>query len=378
MKSMGLYTPTVVLGHEEDDDPLKFWADRSTGEPTYGVVAKLWVDGDDLMADLGDMTKEIADAIRAKHYRKCSVEFYNDYQHEGKSFGLAIRRLALLGAEIPQVKALGDLQDGTLANDGLLGIKIFSTGTHPTKNGPRDYTVEDLNQIVQNFNNLCAAADETVSVEDLNRAAKFSEVKPQQIIHTFSERAQPRIWQSKDLRWHWKKPLPIKKFSECGCDDCQDGKPCPCDSTHKASEKLDKARSILLKFCREGPNAGKPGPCPGAKAAKAKAEKAKPQKAAPETKPEVKPSIWSKIGSGVVDRIKAVFSSDSALREGLVAKPEKQDFKAELQRDEAAHKQWLKTPEGKAFKAKSAAKWEKAKETLRRTKAKTKAAKKSA
>jgi hypothetical protein len=370
MKSMGLYTPTVVLGHEEDDDPLKFWADRSTGEPTYGVVAKLWVDGDDLMADLGDMTKEIADAIRAKHYRKCSVELYDDYEHEGKSFGLALRRLALLGAEIPQVKALGDLQDGTLANDGLLGIKIFSTGTHPTKNGPRDYTTADLNQIVQNFNNLCAAADETTDVDKIKQAAKFSEVKPQQIIHTFSERAQPRIWQSKDLRWHWKKTLPVKKFSECGCDDCQEGKSCPCDSTQSAKQKFADARSILLKFCREGPNAGKPGPCPGAKG-KAKAAKAKPEQPAQETKPESKPSIWSKIGSGVVDRIKAAFTSDSTLRESLTPKPEKQDLNAQAKKDETEHKQWLKTPEGKAFKAKAKAKQEKVQGVLKRVKQKT-------
>lgn len=101
--------PTIVLGHEEDGDENKFWADLSTGVPSVGVVTKLWREGPKLLAQFSDVIPEVQDAIRKKMYRKVSSEIYDNFEDQGQGYGLAIRRVALLGGEIPQVKQLSDI-----------------------------------------------------------------------------------------------------------------------------------------------------------------------------------------------------------------------------------------------------------------------------
>lgn len=104
-----LLEPTVVLGHEEDGDENKFWANLSTGIPSVGRVTKLWKQGDKLLARLEDIHPDIQKALAAKMYRKVSAEIYDDFQDQGKSYGMALRRIAFLGGEIPQVKDLADI-----------------------------------------------------------------------------------------------------------------------------------------------------------------------------------------------------------------------------------------------------------------------------
>ena len=101
--------PTIVLGHEEDGDENKFWADLSTGVPSVGIVTKLWREGPKLLAQFSDVIPEVQDAIRKKMYRKVSSEIYDNFEDQGQGYGLALRRVALLGGEIPQVKQLSDI-----------------------------------------------------------------------------------------------------------------------------------------------------------------------------------------------------------------------------------------------------------------------------
>lgn len=52
----------------------------------------------------------MADEIRSGRYRKVSAEIYDNYRDDfGHAHGLALRRVGLLGAEVPQVKRIGDL-----------------------------------------------------------------------------------------------------------------------------------------------------------------------------------------------------------------------------------------------------------------------------
>ena len=110
-----LFTPTAVAGHEEgaDQEILK-----NTGVPAAGAVADLArkIDRDQhgrpvvkLLARFKDVVPEMVEVINQKRYRTVSAEFYEDFDDQGKNYGFALRRVAFLGGEIPEVKSLKDL-----------------------------------------------------------------------------------------------------------------------------------------------------------------------------------------------------------------------------------------------------------------------------
>jgi hypothetical protein len=112
-----LLDPPLVLGHEEEQDKLAEYLER-TDLPAAGWVERVWVERypanggveATLKGDLIGVPTAVADDIRAGRYRKVSAEIYDDFEDDyGRRHGLALRRVGLLGAEVPQVKRIGDL-----------------------------------------------------------------------------------------------------------------------------------------------------------------------------------------------------------------------------------------------------------------------------
>jgi len=108
----------VVVGHEEPDDqdfllrtdiPAAAWV-VDVGRGGTRPDKTKWTDPSILYADFTDVFPTIADAIRMRSYRKVSSEIYDNFiDDSGNEYGLALRRVALLGGEIPQVKSLADI-----------------------------------------------------------------------------------------------------------------------------------------------------------------------------------------------------------------------------------------------------------------------------
>lgn len=92
--------PVAILGHDEDQELLK-----KSGLPAAGWMESVKKVGTKLLATFKDVPKVIADLVARKAYKRISSEIYNDYS--GK--GLALRRVAILGGEIPEVKTLNDI-----------------------------------------------------------------------------------------------------------------------------------------------------------------------------------------------------------------------------------------------------------------------------
>lgn len=131
-KFSAILHPPAVCGHEEEDED-----GNPTPAPEPGrtdIPADGWVDPaslktkwkytpirDDggrmkvmkqrvLVGDLTDVPPETADLIRQRRLRKLSAEVYDDFTDDsGQSHGKALRRVAFLGGEPPQVKGLADL-----------------------------------------------------------------------------------------------------------------------------------------------------------------------------------------------------------------------------------------------------------------------------
>lgn len=115
-RGLNLLTPPVVLGHEEDQRFLDKWEGAPTDLPAAGVVGRLYRGGplNKLLADFVDVPVPVGSLINAKAYRKCSIEHFDRDRPfdagNGQVFPeLILRRIALLGGEVPQVKALADL-----------------------------------------------------------------------------------------------------------------------------------------------------------------------------------------------------------------------------------------------------------------------------
>lgn len=120
-KGLNLLTPPIVLGHEENQAALEKFLDR-TDLPAAGVVSRLYKETIEengkpvvhLFADVADMPQPVAGLVASKAYRKVSIEHYDADRPfdagDGKQYpNLILRRVALLGGEIPQVKQLADL-----------------------------------------------------------------------------------------------------------------------------------------------------------------------------------------------------------------------------------------------------------------------------
>ncbi len=90
----------LVIGHEEDQQILK-----RSDLPAAGWIDKVWVDGDRLMGQANRVPDLVRSWIDSGAYRTWSAEIYRDY----KGSGPALRRVALLGADIPHKKDLGEI-----------------------------------------------------------------------------------------------------------------------------------------------------------------------------------------------------------------------------------------------------------------------------
>src|SRR5687767_5907384 len=109
----------LVPGHEEDESLL-----RRTDLPSFGEVSRLWRSGEKLLCDVDGVPDEFADLVEAGRYDRVSAEFYNPFTYNGESFGPALRRVGVLGAEVPVVKTLADIP---LARGGKIkGLEIFA------------------------------------------------------------------------------------------------------------------------------------------------------------------------------------------------------------------------------------------------------------
>lgn len=98
----------LKLGHNTEQ-PL------TDGQPALGWVDRVWRDGAKLMADFRDVPKIVYDAIKNGLYKFVSVELLRDVKADTRVVPLMLDAVALLGADLPAVGSLSDLQALTMA-----------------------------------------------------------------------------------------------------------------------------------------------------------------------------------------------------------------------------------------------------------------------
>lgn len=96
----------LVIGHEETQEFLE-----RSDLPAAGWAARVWRDGDKLKADFEDVPPKVARLLKGKAYRTVSSEVYDEPPEGVPGDGKMLRRVALLGGDIPQVKSLDDIPE---------------------------------------------------------------------------------------------------------------------------------------------------------------------------------------------------------------------------------------------------------------------------
>lgn len=101
------HEPPLVIGHDGKQSEV------ISGTPSVGRVASLKRIGKKLIADFVNVPNEVIEAIKNKAYTKRSASIYFDY----KGLGHALRHVALLGGELPELKTLKDVASLSYADD---------------------------------------------------------------------------------------------------------------------------------------------------------------------------------------------------------------------------------------------------------------------
>jgi hypothetical protein len=98
--------PPIKLGHDENQKLL-----QSDGLPAGGYVSNVYRVGDEIFCDVIDVPKQVHELIDKRAYKHVSAEIYQDFPHPvtKENIGRVLRAVALLGADTPEVKGLGDI-----------------------------------------------------------------------------------------------------------------------------------------------------------------------------------------------------------------------------------------------------------------------------
>ena len=188
----------LVIGHEEDQELLE-----RTDIPAAGWVDSVKRDGNKLVASVKGVPKVAKEALARKAFRTVSSEIYRDFPDgDGKKSGAVLRRVALLGGEIPKVKTLEDIGKLYKGEEGydIPRLEIFQAGTY---NGDT-WTEKDLDDMVTNFKSLTVEPDKHSEL-----ASKFSEGSPEFSRFSFPFKETSAMPHDKEL---------LEALSEAGFD----------------------------------------------------------------------------------------------------------------------------------------------------------------
>ena len=102
------FTPPVKIGHMSDEATNSLL--KHEGLPAFGWIKNLRVQGEKLLGDLVQVPRRIADLIKAGAYKRLSAEIFWNYTQGTKTWPRVLKAVSLLGAEIPAVTNLKELE----------------------------------------------------------------------------------------------------------------------------------------------------------------------------------------------------------------------------------------------------------------------------
>jgi len=176
LKEDKILHPPLVIGHSDDQKIL-----RESGLPSAGWLTKLSRKGRKLYASFKAVPEIVKEVINKGAYRFPSIEIYRDFEFNGTNFGKVLRRIALLGADIPRIKTLNDISNLYTASEipGSIWVSSivapYAEGrelTQTFKEGDIDMTKEELQKLVEDLQTKVteAVAAQTEKFDEARKA----------------------------------------------------------------------------------------------------------------------------------------------------------------------------------------------------------------
>lgn len=175
----------LKMGHN-NDQPF------TDGQPALGWVDDVWVSNDNkLMARFVDVPDLVFNAMKSKLYRHVSVELDMGVEHKGNYYPWVLSGVALLGADIPAVNTLADLQ--AYMGRGLSykeRVAFTATSVDPEK---RRETMSDDNEELQTLKaKLKAMEKEQEKLISQNTTLEQERIKMRADMKSFEENERIR------------------------------------------------------------------------------------------------------------------------------------------------------------------------------------------
>jgi len=131
------FTPPLKDGHHNEKQ----------GWPALGWIKNLRRVGEKLVADFIEMPKQVYEAIKNRRYDRVSAEIYFDYEDKNLGFfPRVLRAVALLGAEIPEVKNLKPLRE-VVHEDGENKWRYYDD-ENEVENIIKEYAVDGVKFVI--------------------------------------------------------------------------------------------------------------------------------------------------------------------------------------------------------------------------------------
>lgn len=181
----GVLDVALKFGHNKEQK-------MTDGQPAIGWVSDVWVKSGKIMARFTDMPKIVYEAIKAKRYKNVSVEGLFDVEHKGEKYGFVLTAVALLGADIPAVNTLADLQTYLIAKNDLQfsnAVNFTAIGGSNKHKGESTMTPEEeaalrVELAAAKASNITLTADNTVAVAAQKKAEGEKEASEKTAVFT--------------------------------------------------------------------------------------------------------------------------------------------------------------------------------------------------
>jgi len=245
-----LHEPPVKLGHDEGQE--------ISGMPAVGWVKKLKKIGNQIFADIVDIPKKVFEAIQKRAYRKVSAEIYTDFENPKtkQSIGKTLRAIALLGADVPEVKGLGDIL--TLYNQDINSCVItfeekeLKEAEQVMKNTKQFDETNLANRILTlaEVDNICKTCG------DFLRSKRLKEVKYSTFVEMFALRKNPEMLEKIIMKLQDENGAPRcpegfvwdEKQGKCVPENKTDEKSKESSEQKTKPEKNDKEKKLIEKY----------------------------------------------------------------------------------------------------------------------------------
>lgn len=152
-----LHRVPLKFGHNDEQQ-------MTDGQPALGWVSEVWVEGDKLMAKFDSIPDVVMKAIKSRLYRNVSVELDCGVEHKGSQYPFVLSGVALLGADIPAVNTINDLNHYLNQRAGFSAGRraVFSAIAGKFNEGD-DKVEKKLEELTATVNALSAKVETTAA-----------------------------------------------------------------------------------------------------------------------------------------------------------------------------------------------------------------------